>query len=131
LSSNLASTLKNEMLFTTGTTASAGNPWPISPTQLSCCNDCGYNSASLRERLYSRWGSDHGGPMAGILIYTAAPDSEGTLGGLVELGNPASMGRDRYHPTENEIELGAKGEGKTAVPIQSLICVPKPINSSE
>ena len=55
--------------------------------------DCGYNSASLRERLYSRWGSDHGGPMAGILIYTAAPDSEGTLGGLVELVNPASMGR--------------------------------------
>ncbi|PYT85902.1 MAG: hypothetical protein DMG36_27120, partial [Acidobacteria bacterium] len=55
--------------------------------------DCGYNSASLRERLYCRWGSDHGGPMAGILIYTAAPDSEGTLGGLVELGNPASLGR--------------------------------------
>jgi hypothetical protein len=49
--------------------------------------DCGYNSASLSERLYCRWGSDHGGPMAGILIYTAAPDSEGTLGGLVELEN--------------------------------------------
>ncbi len=30
--------------------------------------------------------------MAGILIYTAAPDSEGTLGGLVELGGPASLG---------------------------------------
>jgi Domain of unknown function (DUF1998) len=41
--------------------------------------DCGYNSASLRERLYCRWGNDYGGPMAGILIYTAAPDSEGTL----------------------------------------------------
>ena len=24
--------------------------------------------------------------MAGILLYTAAPDSEGTLGGLVSLG---------------------------------------------
>ncbi len=55
--------------------------------------DCGYNSASLRERLYSRSSSDGAGPMAGILIYTAAPDSEGTLGGLVELGNPASLGR--------------------------------------
>src|SRR5258708_4734470 len=39
--------------------------------------------------------------MAGILIYTAAPDSEGTLGGLVELGNPASMGRHLQQALEN------------------------------
>jgi len=26
--------------------------------------------------------------MAGVLLYTAAPDSEGTLGGLVSLGKP-------------------------------------------
>jgi hypothetical protein len=26
--------------------------------------------AALRERLYSRWGRNHAGPMAGILIYT-------------------------------------------------------------
>ena len=31
--------------------------------------------------------------MAGILIYTAAPDSEGTLGGLVSLGEPVTLGR--------------------------------------
>jgi hypothetical protein len=31
--------------------------------------------------------------MAGFLLYTAAPDSEGTLGGLVERGKPSSMGR--------------------------------------
>jgi hypothetical protein len=31
--------------------------------------------------------------MAGILIYTAATDSEGTLGGLVNLGQPLSLGR--------------------------------------
>lgn len=31
--------------------------------------------------------------MAGILIYTAASDSEGTLGGLVSLGEPAALGR--------------------------------------
>lgn len=31
--------------------------------------------------------------MAGILIYTAAPDSEGTLGGLVRLGEPGLLGR--------------------------------------
>ena len=31
--------------------------------------------------------------MAGILLYTAAPDSEGTLGGLVSLGEPKILGR--------------------------------------
>ena len=50
--------------------------------------DCGYSSASIRERLYSRNRDEEGGPMAEILLYTAAPDSEGTLGGLVELGDP-------------------------------------------
>ena len=29
--------------------------------------------------------------MAGLLIYTAAPDSEGTLGGLVGLGEPKML----------------------------------------
>jgi hypothetical protein len=55
--------------------------------------DCGYTAASVRERLYSRRNGEMGGPMAGILLYTAAPDSEGTLGGLVELGNPLTLGR--------------------------------------
>ncbi len=31
--------------------------------------------------------------MAGVLIYTAAPDSEGTLGGLVSLGSAEQLGR--------------------------------------
>lgn len=48
--------------------------------------DCGYSSASLRERIYV---SDHPeSPMAGLLIYTADGDSEGTMGGLVRMGNP-------------------------------------------
>jgi hypothetical protein len=55
--------------------------------------DCGYTAASVRERLYSRQPGEDGGPMAGILLYTAAPDSEGTLGGLVELGDPLTLGR--------------------------------------
>jgi len=55
--------------------------------------DCGYTAASVRERLYSRQPGEEGGPMAGILLYTAAPDSEGTLGGLVELGAPPTLGR--------------------------------------
>jgi hypothetical protein len=39
--------------------------------------------------------------MAGFLIYTAAPDSEGTLGGLVELGSPISLGRHFQQTLEN------------------------------
>jgi len=63
--------------------------------------DCGYTSASVRERLYSRLPGEEGGPMAGILIYTAAPDSEGTLGGLVELGNPLTLGRHMLQGLES------------------------------
>ncbi|MBI4695346.1 MAG: DUF1998 domain-containing protein [Gammaproteobacteria bacterium] len=51
---------------------------------------CGYSTASLRERLYVS--ADKSAPMAGILIYTAAGDSEGTLGGLVRLGGPERLG---------------------------------------
>jgi hypothetical protein len=52
--------------------------------------ECGYSSASLRERLYVS--SDPTAPMAGLLIYTAAGDAEGTLGGLVRLGHPERLG---------------------------------------
>jgi Domain of unknown function (DUF1998) len=45
--------------------------------------ECGYSSASLRERIYL--GSALS-PSAGLLLSTAASDSEGTLGGLVALG---------------------------------------------
>jgi hypothetical protein len=31
--------------------------------------------------------------MAGVLLYTSAPDAEGTLGGLVALADPYEMGR--------------------------------------
>jgi hypothetical protein len=53
--------------------------------------ECGYSTASLRERLYIS--ADAVAPMAGILIYTAAGDSEGTLGGLVRLGRPERLGQ--------------------------------------
>jgi len=48
--------------------------------------ECGYSSASLSERIYS--GTEDDPHRAGILIYTAVPDSEGTLGGLVSLAEP-------------------------------------------
>jgi hypothetical protein len=55
--------------------------------------ECGYTTASIRERIYSRPPGGDQQPMAGLLIYTAAPDSEGTLGGLVSLGEPQSLER--------------------------------------
>ena len=51
---------------------------------------CGYSTASLRERLYVS--EDSNAPMAGIMIFTAAGDAEGTLGGLVKLGKPENLG---------------------------------------
>ena len=53
--------------------------------------ECGYNAASIRERIYADVSSPN--PQAGILIYTAAADSDGTLGGLVDLGKPENLGR--------------------------------------
>jgi hypothetical protein len=50
--------------------------------------ECGYGSASLRERIYS---SDGESPMSGVLIYTAAGDSEGSMGGLVQMGQPSYL----------------------------------------
>lgn len=50
---------------------------------------CGYTAASIRERIYTE--QEGGEPMAGVLIYTAAADSEGTLGGLVHQGKSLSF----------------------------------------
>ena len=48
--------------------------------------DCGYAPSSIRERIYVC------GEGYGVLLYTASPDSEGTLGGLVEIADRL----DRY-----------------------------------
>jgi len=53
--------------------------------------DCGYGSASLRERIYCEV-DDPERPMQGVLIYTASGDSEGTLGGLVRQGEADRLG---------------------------------------
>ena len=53
--------------------------------------ECGYNAASIRERIYADTRSEQ--PQAGILVYTAAADSDGTLGGLVDLGKPDNLDR--------------------------------------
>lgn len=53
--------------------------------------DSGYSQSAIRERLYVVGEELEGGPMAGLLLYTAAPGSEGTLGGLVTLGEPQRL----------------------------------------
>ena len=45
--------------------------------------ECGYSTSSLQERIYAGTGGD---PMAGLLIYTATTDADGTLGGLQRQG---------------------------------------------
>lgn len=52
--------------------------------------ECGYSAASLSERIYA---GDEDDPRSGILIYTAVPDAEGTLGGLVSLAEPDQLVR--------------------------------------
>ena len=49
----------------------------------------GYPAASLKERIYSHAvGESDRPPMAGILIYVAVPDTEGSLGGLTQQAEP-------------------------------------------
>lgn len=52
--------------------------------------DCGYSGSSIRERIYASVENDR--EMSGVLLYTASPDSEGSLGGLVDLGTPERLG---------------------------------------
>lgn len=49
----------------------------------------GYASAALQERIYAN--SERTDKTAGIFIYTAAGDAQGTLGGLVRLGDPKRL----------------------------------------
>ena len=56
--------------------------------------DCGYSASAIRERIYA------GKSGHGILLYTGSPGSEGSLGGLVEMGK--NIGRH----LERALELG-------------------------
>lgn len=79
---------------------------------------CGYSSASLRERLYVSRQADR--EMAGLLIYTAAGDSEGTMGGLVRMAGEeqlypvfaAALSEARWCSTDPVcMDAGEKGQG--------------------
>ncbi|MEV6055227.1 DUF1998 domain-containing protein [Streptomyces sp. NPDC052107] len=58
--------------------------------------ESGYTTASLRERIYARPDQDQ----YGILVYTAAGDAEGTLGGLVRQGEPPRLAETLLRMTE-------------------------------
>ncbi|MEV7724868.1 DrmB family protein [Streptomyces sp. NPDC087917] len=58
--------------------------------------ESGYTTASLRERVYARPEYDQ----YGILVYTAAGDAEGTLGGLVRQGEPPRLAETLLRMTE-------------------------------
>ncbi|PZH17192.1 hypothetical protein C1I97_05495 [Streptomyces sp. NTH33] len=58
--------------------------------------ESGYTTASLRERIYARSEQDQ----YGILVYTAAGDAEGTLGGLVRQGEPPRLVETLLRMTE-------------------------------
>ena len=48
--------------------------------------ECGYAASAIRERIYCYRHPEASRSRAGILLYTGTPGSEGTLGGLVEVG---------------------------------------------
>jgi hypothetical protein len=52
---------------------------------------CGYSAASLSERLYAWPEADERPPAAGLMIVTTASDSDGTLGGLVQLSESSRL----------------------------------------
>ena len=53
--------------------------------------ECGYTTASIAERLYSRSPSD-GDPMAGVLIYTQRQTAKERSGGCAHWEDPTSWG---------------------------------------
>ncbi|GAA3947523.1 hypothetical protein Aau02nite_61490 [Amorphoplanes auranticolor] len=76
---------------------------------------CGYSAASLRERVYASTGPS---PEAGLLIYTAAGDAEGTLGGLVRQGHAPRLATTVFSALEgaawcssDPLCRGSRGQG--------------------
>jgi hypothetical protein len=79
--------------------------------------ECGYSAASLSERIYS--GEDR----AGILIYTAVPDAEGTLGGLVSLAESQPLTRIMEHARRDALRCSSDplcGERLPRYPVDFL-----------
>ena len=72
--------------------------------------DCGYNTASIKEKIYTTFNIYNNDTkeyvsedfeMAGILIYTASTDSDGSLGGLVRQGETENFEKILDNTLEN------------------------------
>ena len=88
-------------MYNTRRVAQSQNPRPVTPAFVllhtfahvlinQLAFECGYGSASLRERLYCADGHPNE-RMCGVLIYTASGDSEGSMGGLVRQATQGSF----------------------------------------
>lgn len=121
---------------TAGQIARAGmwgrNPLPVTPSFILLHTlshlfikrlsfEAGYGSSSIRERIYSG-PVDSDNAMAGILLYTAAGDADGTLGGLVQLGKPGNLERifwgaleDARWCASDPICIESEGQGPDAL----------------
>jgi hypothetical protein len=64
----------------------------------------GYSAASIRERIYCDFpGSKSAFPMSAILLFTAAGDLEGSMGGVARLGKPTSITRLLIEATSDSV----------------------------
>ena len=77
----------------------------------------GYGSSSIRERIYASLENGDKN-MFGVLLYTASGDSEGSLGGLVKIGNHGILDKhvvNAIHKSEwcssDPICIESKGQG--------------------
>jgi len=61
--------------------------------------ECGYSSASIRERLF--YGRNDDEQWCGVLLYTASGSADGTLGGLVRQGEPDNLDKMLASSLEN------------------------------
>jgi len=80
----------------------------------------GYSSASLRERLFV---GNHPDAANGLLIYTASPDSDGTLGGLQRLGEI-----NRFEPIIRQAIAGVAWCSSDPLCIEGLSASSEPSN---
>lgn len=83
--------------------------------------EAGYGASSIRERIYAT-DRDTEWQMHGLLLYTAAGDADGTLGGLVHLARPGSLDRvlesaleDARWCASDPVCMESKGQGRDSL----------------
>ena len=89
----------------------------LAPARAVVAMRCGYPASSIRERIYV----DYEDSRFGLLLYTASPDAEGTLGGLVaqarhigvHLARCAACGRLVLQRPRLRPALAGRGDGGT------------------